>query len=247
MEKKEAIKTVEMTVEEERQFEAFKLAKAKKEAEARKKADRQAYADLVDDAIEQAMPILVELSEDIARLKGRVLEQFRDALEVKVSIFGVRVDQRSHTFTNSAGTGRVILGHCVVDDYRDTVNEGIAMVEEYLKSLARDKDSEALVGAVLRLMSRDNKGTLKASRVLQLRKMAEESGDERFMEGVRVIEESYAPGTSKSFIRAERKDKNGKWRPIPLGMTDVLADNDGKNDKNEKEVDNGSESEDVQK
>jgi hypothetical protein len=73
----------------------------------------------------------------------------------------------------------------------------------------------------MRLLSRGKEGTLKASRVLQLRKMAEESGSERFIEGVRIIEESYRPVVSKTFVRAERKGKNGEWVNIPLGMTEA--------------------------
>ena len=67
---------------------------------------------------------------------------------------------------------------------------------------------------------RDAKGTLKASRIVQLRKVAMETGDDRFMEGVRIIEESYQPEVSKQFIRAEIKNENGMWKPIPLGMTE---------------------------
>ena len=51
--------------------------------------------------------------------------------------------------------------------------------------------------------------------------MAEESGDEKFREGVRIIEEAYQPTESKRFITAEYKDEKGAWRYIPLGMTDV--------------------------
>lgn len=40
------------------------------------------------------------------------------------------------------------------------------------------------------------------------------------MEGVRIIEESYQPEVSKQFIRAEIRDNNGMWKPIPLGMTE---------------------------
>ena len=74
---------------------------------------------------------------------------------------------------------------------------------------------------VLKLLARDSKGALKASRVLQLRKMAEESGDDRFMEGVKIIEESYQPAVSKQFVRAEVKNDNGAWVAIPLGMTEA--------------------------
>ena len=74
---------------------------------------------------------------------------------------------------------------------------------------------------MLRLLSRDQKGTLKASRVLQLRKMAEETGDETFIEGVRIIEESYQPTETKQYIRAEYRDDSGAWKIIPLSVTEV--------------------------
>ena len=49
---------------------------------------------------------------------------------------------------------------------------------------------------------------------------AADTGDERFLEGVRIIEERYQPEVSKQFIRAEIKNENGMWRSIPLGMTE---------------------------
>jgi hypothetical protein len=128
--------------------------------------------------------------------------------------------QHSHTFTTSDGMMRLTLGTNTVDAYRDTVEEGIAMVRSYIESLAKDDNSRALVNAVLRLLARDQKGTLKASRVLQLRKMADETGDETFQEGVKIIEESYQPAETKQYIRAEFKDDKG-WHIIPLSVTDV--------------------------
>lgn len=132
----------------------------------------------------------------------------------------MRDDQRSHTFTNSDGSKRITLGVYVTDGYRDTVEDGIAIVKEYIDSLAKDEETKALVRMVLRLLSRDAKGTIKASRIVQLRKVAEETGDSRFLEGVRIIEESYQPEVSKQFIRAEQRDHNGMWKSIPLGMTE---------------------------
>lgn len=95
------------------------------------------------------------------------------------------------------------------------------MVKEYIESLAKDDDTRAMVGAIMRLLSKDQSGNIKASRVLQLRKMAEETGNERFMEGVKIIEESYQPTVTKRYIRAERKNSRGAWTSIPLSMTDV--------------------------
>ena len=210
-----------MTAEERQEFEAYKLAKEKKAAEAKRKSDREAYTELVDETIAAVMPELSSISEAIAQQKTAAAEAFRGALEMKAELFGVKDDQQSHTFTNSEGTMRITIGHYMLDNYRDTVNEGIAMVKTYIESQARDDASRALVKAILRLLSRDEAGNLKASRVLQLQKMAEETGDERFIEGVRIIQESYQPTPSKDYIRAAVRDESGAWVAIPLSMTDV--------------------------
>ena len=210
-----------MTAEERQEFEAYKLAKEKKAAEAKRKSDREAYTALVDETIAAVMPGLTNISEAIAQKKTAAAEAFLGALEMKAELFGVKDDQQSHTFTNSEGTMRITIGHYMLDNYRDTVNEGIAMVKTYIESQARDDASRALVKAILRLLSRDEAGNLKASRVLQLQKMAEETGDERFIEGVRIIQESYQPTPSKDYIRAAVRDKSGAWVAVPLSMTDV--------------------------
>lgn len=214
--------TVVLTAEEKAEFEAFQQAKAKKAAEEKAKADREMYRQMVDDEIEHSIPVLLGISEEIKESKQKVLDNFKTILEMKSDLFRTKVrdDQRSHTFTNSRGDKRITLGVYVTDGYRDTVEDGIAIVKEYIASLANDEKTQALVNMVFRLLSRDAKGTLKASRIVQLRKVAEDTGDARFLEGVRIIEESYQPEVSKQFIRAEVKDKNGMWKPIPLGMTE---------------------------
>lgn len=214
--------SVLMTEEEKREFEAFRQAKAKKEAEEQARRDRATYNRMVDDEIARSIPVLLDISERIKTSKQQVMDNFKTILEMKYDLFRTKVkdDQKSHTFTNSEGDKRITLGVYVTDGYRDTVEDGIAIVKEYIEGLAKDEKTKALVSMVLRLLSRDAKGTLKASRIVQLRKVAEETGDERFLEGVRIIEESYQPEVSKQFIRAEVKDVNGMWRSVPLGMTE---------------------------
>lgn len=215
--------TVEMSADEMAAFEAFKVAQAQAVAEAKAKEERENYKVLVDDEIERSIPILLTISEGIKSSKQQVLENFRSIIELKGDLFKTKVkdDQRSHTFTNSDGDKRIILGYHVSDDYRDTVEEGIAMVKDYIAGLAQDEKTQALVNMVFRLLARDAKGTLKASRIVQLRKIADEVGADQMLQGVKIIEEAYQPAVSKQYIRAEVKDDNGVWRSIPLGMTEA--------------------------
>lgn len=183
-----------MTAEERAEFEAYQQAKAKREAEERRKAELATYRAMVDDEIANCIPILQELSESIRITKQTVLENFRAVLEMKERFLERKVDgQLSHTFTNSDGTMRVKLGVHFVDAYRDTVEDGVAMVKDFISSLAKDESTKKLVEMVLKLLSPGANGTIKASRIVQLRRIAEDFGDERFLQGVRIIEESYQP------------------------------------------------------
>ena len=212
---------VEMTAEEQAQFAAFKAEQEKKARLQKRKENRESYAQIVDEQVALAIPELAALSEQIKTVKTAVFENFKMVLDMKADLMSLtQSGQHSHTFTTSDGMMRLTLGTNTVDAYRDTVEEGIAMVRGYIESLAKDDNSRALVNAVLRLLARDQKGTLKASRVLQLRKMADETGDETFQEGVKIIEESYQPAETKQYIRAEFKDDKG-WHIIPLSVTDV--------------------------
>lgn len=216
------MESVQMSAEERKEFEAFKAEREKKRREEERRQQRQQYATLVDEEIAATIPQLREVSEMLKTVKDTIFGNFETILKMKSEIIGtVRDEQCSHTFTNSDSTLRVILGVNCIDGYRDTVEDGISMVKSYIESLAKDDATKALVNAVLRLLSRDGQGNIKASRVLQLRKMAEDSGDERFLEGVRIIEESYQPTISKKYIRAQYKNDKGAWCYIPLSMTDV--------------------------
>ena len=218
------IVSVEMTEEQRRQFEAFQAAEARKRAEEKARQMREVYTEMVDKEIAELMPELVKVSGDIAAAKKKAYDNFKAIIELKEEIFRLRknedLDVKSHTFTTTKGDMRITLGAYTIDNYLDTAEEGIAIVKDYISSLAKDAESQALVDMVLKLLAKDAKGTLKASRIIQLRRLADKSGNERFIEGVKIIEEAYAPVPSKTYVKAEVKGENGEWKSVPLGMTE---------------------------
>ena len=214
-------KTVNMTADEAAQFEAFKQQKAQQEQKQKQADDRQAYKKLVDETLDGAFPDVLKVSETLTKSKKHIRTAFQKAIELKAQVYGVKPDQRSNMFTHSDGKSRIVLGEYELDTWDDTINEGIAKVKTYIGSLAKDADSQMLVNAILKLLSKDKEGNLRASRVMQLEQMARESGNETFIDGVRIIKEAHRPTVSKTYIRAERKDENGAWVSVPLGITEA--------------------------
>ena len=219
---------VEMTAEEFAAFQAFKAEQAKKEAEARVEALRNGYSEMAEDFIKKTIKKLTPLSESIRKKKEEVLEEFAALQKLKADLLQIdgKDMPKSHTFTNKEGTMRVTVGVYETDAYDDTVEEGIAKVKGYIESLAQDERSQQLVKMVMSLLARSANGALKASRVVRLHKLADESGDPTFIEGVRIIEAAYRPAVSRTYIRCEVRTIDPEsqvikdWEALPLGMTE---------------------------
>ena len=196
--------------------------KAKEQAEKeRVNAEREAYKKIVSDTVKKHFPVLLETSKNLATQKRNVHNDFAAVIQMKAELFGIKPDQRSHTFSDDISNLRITVGHRVTDAYDDTLDAGIAKVRQFIGSLAKDADSQMLVDAIMKLLSRDQQGNLKASRVMQLRKMAEQSGNAEFIDGVRIIDDAYRPAVSKTFVEAEFKNDLGAWVSVPLGMTEA--------------------------
>lgn len=227
MEEMTTTRTVEMTPEEARAFEAWQ-AEQKLAARKKKRAEElESYRTLVDEQLEYWVGRFRTLTDDMRNTKSEALDSFLTVIQMKRDLFGLPEEgQRSHMFTNRESTKRIVIGANAIDGYLDTVNEGIDMVREYITSLAKDDSTKALVDMVLRLLAKDSRGNLKASRVVQLRKIAEELGAEQFLEGVQLIEDSYQPSMSSTFIRVEEKDRYNNWIAVPLNITDLTTSHD---------------------
>ncbi|GHV66946.1 hypothetical protein FACS1894199_11410 [Bacteroidia bacterium] len=206
---------------EERKVLAREALEQEKEAEKAKQEQRKVYKSMTAEKVTAVFPSLMEQSTLLQELKKHIYDEFQAALEMKYELYDTKESQQSHTFMSVDGMQRVTLGYYTTDDYDDTVNSGIEIVREYLSGLAHDDNSRVLVSAVMKLLSKDKKGTLKPSRVIQLRQMANESGDDRFLEGVKIIEAAYSPAKSKMFVKAEQKNGLGAWVSVPLGMTEA--------------------------
>lgn len=187
--------------------------------ENKKDEDRAAYKELVEQTVPKAIFKLCLASETLSNAKTEAFQYFEDILKLKAEVYGVKEKQQSHTF--SFDGGEVQIGYRITDGWDDTVNAGIAKVEKYISSLAKDTETAALVEMVFNLLKKDAKGNLKGSRVLELQKLTAKFNDEEFTDGVDIISKSYKPVRSVWFVEAALVDENKNKTPIPLSMSSV--------------------------
>lgn len=200
-------------------FSPAQLKAALQAQETKKDDDRIAYKELVEQTVPKAIFKLCLASETLSNAKTEAFQYFEDILKLKADVYGIKEKQQSHTFSFEGG--EVQIGYRITDGWDDTVNAGIAKVEKYISSLAKDAETAALVDMVFNLLKKDAKGNLKGSRVLELQKLTAKFNDEEFADGVDIISKSYKPVRSVWFVEAALIDENKNKTPIPLSMSSV--------------------------
>ena len=178
--------------------------------------DMNAYKSLVEGFCHRTKDKLLALSGMMRQHKDQVFEDVETIIQLKETLYNTKVGRHSNTFTADGIT--VSLGRRTVDGWDDTVEVGIAKVKEFLSTLAKDEDSAKLFQAVMKLLSKDRKGNLKASAMLQLEKYAAEWNNPTFSEGVTIIRQAYSPVETCDFISVSYKDEEGKTHSIPLSL-----------------------------
>lgn len=197
--------------------EQLRAALAK--VESKKEEDRTAYKEIVEQTVPKAITMLLQASELLSIAKTEAFKYFENVLKLKADVYGVREKQMTHTF--SYEKGEITIGYRVNDGWDDTVNTGIAKVEKFIASLAKDKETAALVRMVFNLLKKDAKGNLKSNRVLELQKLTKDFNSDEFTDGVDIISKAYKPKKSVWFCEASSIDENGLKTNIPLSLSAV--------------------------
>jgi hypothetical protein len=204
---------------EDRKALMAQLTEEQRKDKHRKQADRQAYRLLIDENIPELFKVLAHASEVLTIAKKKIFDATKSLVDLKISLYGAKDDQQSHTFTTNAGTFSITIGHRVNDGWDDTVTIGVTKVKEFLGTLATDEQSARLIKTILRLLKPDKKGMLRASRVIELANLADEIDNPEFSEGMKIIQEAYRPMKSVDFVEASWRDEHGKEHSVPLSIS----------------------------
>jgi hypothetical protein len=191
------------------------IAAEKKESERR---ERESYRTIVNQTVAEQYRKLEQISSTLSIVKADVYRQFAAVIELKQELYGAKSKQQSHTFTDDEGRS-ITIGWRTIDSFNDTLDMGIALIRDYITTLAIDENTSQLVDMINQLLKKDAKGNLKPSRILDLRNMAEKIDNETFSKGVDIVIQSYTPARSVIFVEASSTDAQQVKQPVALSIT----------------------------
>ena len=207
-----------MTAEERAQLKA-QLAEEDRQEALRKQEQKDAYMQMKDQFLERNLEKLKALSDQMQALKKEIFDDAETLIKLKDELFHTKTDRQSNTFSHESGKYSISLGNRINEGWDDTCEQGIEKVKEFLQTLAKDDNSAALVETIMRLIAKNNKGMLKASKVLELEKLANKIQSAELTEGLNIIKNSYRPKPTCQFISVTMKDDNGNDKQLPLSLS----------------------------
>jgi len=184
----------------------------------REKAERENYKMIANTTVGEQFLKLEQLSSMLSIAKADVYRQFAAIIELKQELYGAKSGQMSHTFTDDQGRS-ITIGWRQVDEFDDTLDMGIALISDYISTLAVDDNSANLVEMINKLLKKDAKGNLKPNRILDLRNLAERIGNEQLSRGVEIVLAAYKPSRSVIFVEADTKTQQGAKQSVALSIT----------------------------
>lgn len=225
---------LENLTEEQKKELKKKLAEEEVKKEKERKQKVEEYKNLVDECVMKGIQKARYISEMISIGKKEIQDTFKTLIDLKEELYGIRDNQQSHSFSTRNGDYSITVGYRVVDNFDDTVHTGIAKAKSYINRILKDENKE-LQKVLDLLLKKDKNGNLKASRVIELERIALDINDDELTEGVRIIKEAWKPQKTKTFIEASYKDANGNRINIPLSVTGVGEENERNNSTTNKE------------
>lgn len=184
------------------------------------KKERKDYKEHVNKKIPSLFIMLQKCSNDLAKAKKRIYDELQSLVTKKSEVYDREQDQTSHSFTTDEGI-TITIGYRHNDGWDDTVDVGIQKVTDFIQGLGKDENSKKLVKTILQLLAKDKSGTLKASRVLQLKKLADDIGEPKLQDAIQIIQDAYRPVRTKQFVTCRYKDSTGDTKELPLNISDV--------------------------
>jgi Protein of unknown function (DUF3164) len=182
---------------------------------------RKAYKAKVNETVPEIVEMLKDLSSIISSAKVNVYEKLEGLITEKAEVYQKDDSQQTHSFSTEDGSSTVTIGFRVNDSWDDTVIIGVEKVKTFISDMGKNKETRALTNTILELLSNDAKGNLKASRVLQLHKFAEEINNPEFTDAIQIIQDAYRPIRTKQFVSVRLKNERGEIVDLPLSITDA--------------------------
>lgn len=168
------------------------LQKEEREKKATKQNDISALKELSSNFLNTNIDGLVQRQKEQESLVAGIFENFDTILKLKGQVYGLdRLEQDSHTITNSDGSASITIGYNVGITFDGSETAGVQKIMNYLTAISGSDDNEDMkkMSETVKLLLKPSLKTkmLNPSKIIQLNAMRSTYNSPEFDEGMDII------------------------------------------------------------
>lgn len=211
------MKIENMSVE---QLEQMLAEKKKKEVQKQERAQKK-YLKEKDDTVEDLFTAAKDLHLALARFKGLVHLQMEKQAEATANYGLIPTNSKGgFSLTHSNGDQRIIRRRDTDPTWDERGDKGVELVREFLFDYVKKRDLE-MFEILLSFIERNNNGDLEYQKVMELFQHENKFNDPRWIEGLRLVKESYKVVFKAFGYEFKEKNAHGKWARLELNFASL--------------------------
>lgn len=198
------------------------LVKKRKKAERdEERRQRESYEKARDETVSDIINAAQDLSKELAEFKRRC-HQHMDIQHKSLERYGKlnKSSKGGFQVVHSAADKKVIRRRDTEPFWDERADKGVELIKDFLHTTVKKRD-EKLFKILLSFIEKNQNGDLEYAKVLSLIKHRDKFDDARWVEGLRLIEESYRCQLKRFGYEFKVKDEHGQWVKIDLNFSSI--------------------------
>jgi hypothetical protein len=213
------VKSVEEMSTQE--LEAYLEKKKKKEQKAREN-ERQNYELGRDSVVENMVARAREISEILKSFKTELNIVFEEHSEKLQKYGAIRSNSKGgFKLEHSNKEMKAVRTRSTKPDWDERSGKALTLLADFMQDTIKKKDVK-LYEILKTFIQRNDKGELEYSKVMSLLAHRDKYSDPRWVEGLKLIEESYSITLRGYGFDFFEKDSLGKWERVELNFPAIL-------------------------
>jgi hypothetical protein len=196
-----------------------KIAQKKKSDAAKRQKERKAYEAERDNFVKRIHNKAVNLRIALLDFKEEVTEGMQQHA-VRLADYGTLRSNSKGGFqiTDSDNTIGIARLRDTEPTWDERATKGVELIKDFLLDTVKKRDKD-LFEILMSFLERNQKGDLETSRVMALLQHESKFDDTRWVEGLRLLRESYSNVLKGYGYLFKEKDKEGKWQTLTLNFS----------------------------
>ncbi|WP_343530852.1 DUF3164 family protein [Pedobacter sp.] len=197
------------------------LISRKKQENAKREADKKVYVGQRDYIIDELFSEAKDLALSVSRFKQK-MHSVMDIQKQKLEEYGAIRSNSKGGFSifHSDGITQITRRRDTDPVWDERAHKAVELIKDFLSDTVKKRDAK-LHSILLGFLERNAKGDLEYAKVMDLLNHEDKFEDARWLEGLRLIKESYSQSFKAFGYEFKQKDNYGKWKALALNFSSL--------------------------